>query len=310
MTSEISIGELVFDNCHAVEVVSTWQQLGDTATILLPNVEGRLASLLKPGDPVEVKLGYDGLLVTEFTGYVVRVAPTMPVRVECMDETWQLRQQTVSMSWPSIQLKDFLAWLVPGAMLDQVPQMTLSPWRVDGVTKAEALEAINEQYGLAVYFRGPQLFCGLPYTEQGIAEEHYHFQRNCLQGNLAYRRKEDVRVKVKAVGIRPDNSRLEVVIGDADGELHTLTYYNVGEAELRQQAEEQMKRLRFDGYSGSFLAFGQPNPVHGAVVHLYDEVYPEREGSYYIDQVITSYGPGGYRRSITLGPGAANATQP
>lgn len=308
MNSEITIGDYIFDNCHAVEVTSTWQRLGDTATIELPNIEGRLASLLKPGDPVEVKLGYDGLLTTEFSGYVVRVHPTMPVRVECLDEAWKLRQQTISMSWKSVTLREVLSYIAPDALLDQVPEMTLAPFRLDEVSRSEALEGINEVYGLAVYFRGPELYCGLPYAQQGIAEEHYHFQLNCLMGDLAYRRKEDVKVKVKAVSLMPDNTRLEVPLGDPDGELHTLTFYNLQEGELRQQAEEQMKRLRFDGYTGSFTGFGQPNPVHGAVVHLYDDVYPARAGSYYIDKVVTSYSPGGFRRAITLGPSAANST--
>lgn len=308
MMSEITIGDYIFDNCHSVEVTSTWQKLGDTAIIELPNIEGNLASLLKPGDAVEVKLGYDGLLVTEYTGYVVRVSPTMPVRVECLDETWKLRQQTVSMSWKSVELKDVLSYIAPDALLDQVPQMTLAPFRLDEVSRAEALEGINEMYGLAVYFRGPELYCGLPYGQQGIAAEHYHFQRNCLMGDLTYRRAEDVKVKVKAVSLLPDNTRREVELGDADGELHTLTYYNLTVAELNQQATEQMKRLRFDGYTGSFTGFGQPNPVHSAVVHLYDDVYPERAGSYYIDKVVTTYGRSGYRRTLSLGPSAAQSS--
>lgn len=306
MVSEITIGDYIFDNCHSVEITSGWQKLGDTAVIELPNIGGNLASKLKPGDAVEVKLGYDDLLVTEYTGYVVRVSPSTPVRVECLDEMWQLRQQTVSMSWKSTTLAEVLKYIAPDALLDQVPQMTLAPFRLDQVTRAEALEGINEQYGLAVYFRGPKLFAGLPYTEQGVAKEYYHFQRNCLMGDLSYRRAEDVRVKVKAVSIKPDNTRIEVTLGDNDGELHSLTYYNLTVAELNQQATEQMKRLRFDGYSGNFTAFGQPNPVHGAVVELHDDIYPERAGNYYIDQVRTTYGQGGYRHIITLGPSAAN----
>ncbi|MBS1944771.1 MAG: hypothetical protein JST98_06105 [Bacteroidetes bacterium] len=308
MCSRITIGEHVFAYCHSVEVVSTWQKLGDKATVEMPNVEGMLEKKVRPGDEVTIELGYDDLLVTEFTGYVVRVSPTTPLRIECADAMWKLKQETVSMSWKSVSLAGVLKFIAPEARLEQVPQMTLAPFRIDQVTRYQALEKINEMYGLAIYFRGPQLFCGLPYTEQGLPRNKYHFQQNCLPGNLEYRRAEDVRVKVKAISLMPNNTRREVELGDADGELHTLNFYNLTEAELRLQATEQMKRLRFDGYSGSFMAFGQPSPQHTSVVELYDDVYPERAGTYYVDQVRTTYGEGGYRRELTLGPTAANLT--
>ena len=306
MCSRITIGDHVFDYCHSVEVTSTWQKLGDTATVEMPNVEGFLEKNVRPGDEVTIELGYDDLLVTEFTGYVVRLSPTTPVRIECADAMWKLKQETVSMSWKSVSLADVLKYIAPSAQLDQVPRMTLAPFRLDQVTRYQALESINEMYGLAIYFRGAQLFCGLPYTEQGLAQFKYHFQQNCLAGNLEYRRAEDVRVKVKAISLLPDNTRREVELGDADGELHTLNFYNLTVAELNQQATEQMKRLRFDGYSGSFIGFGQPNPQPTCVVELLDDVYPERAGAYYVDQVRTTYGQGGYRRELTLGPTAAN----
>lgn len=307
MGSEITIGNYVFEYVHRVNVESTWQKVGDTCIIELPNVRGQLDKDIKPGQEVIVRLGYDGLLVEEFRGYVVRVSPTAPLKIECADEIWQLRQETVSMSWKSVKLKDLLAYLTPGAMLDSVPDMTLAPFRLDKVTRAAALESIRSSYGLAVYFRGPQLFVGLPYTEQGVPENRYHFQQNCLVGSLAYRRKEDVKVKVTAISLKPDNTRITVDLGDKDGEVHTLHFYNLTEAELKQQGTEKLARLKFDGYSGSFSGFGQPNPLHSSVVHLADDTYPERGGSYYVDKVVTSYSQSGYRREITLGPSAKSS---
>lgn len=307
MTSEITIGDYVFEYVSSVSVESTWQKVGDTCTIELPNVRGQLDKDIRPGQEVIVRLGYDGLLVEEFRGYVVRVSPAAPLRIDCVDEIWKLRQETVSKSWKSVQLKDLLHYLAPGAMLNSVPQMTLAPFRLDRVTRAEALETIRSSYGLAVYFRGPQIFVGLPYTEQGVADNKYHLQQNCLVGSLSYRRKEDVRVKLTAISLKPDNTKITIDLGDKDGEAHTMHFYNLSESALKQQATEKMARLKFDGYSGSFTAFGQPNPVHSSVVHLQDSVYPERGGSYYVDKVVTSYSERGYRREITLGPTSATA---
>lgn len=303
MVSEITIGDYVFAYCHSVEVESTWKELGEKAVVELPNVRGILDKEIHVGDAVRIRLGYDDLLVTEFEGYVCRISPSIPLRIECEDEAWQLKQDTVSASWRSIELKDLLAYLAPSALLDSVPAMTLAPFALDNVTRAQALQAIRDIYGLAVYFRGPQLFCGLPYTERDVPSNDYHFQRNIADfGSLAYRRREDVKVKVKGISIQPDNTRITVELGDPTGETHTLHYYNLNAAELKQQAEEQMKRLRFDGYAGTFTAFGQPNTTHSGIVMLADDTFPERAGGYYVDRVVTSYDSRGYRKRITIGP--------
>lgn len=308
MCSHIIIGDYAFAYVSRVTVDSSWKNMGDTCTIELPNAEGRLDKYIKPGMPVEVQLGYDDALRTEFTGYVVRVAPGTPLRIECMDEMWQLKQDTISKSWKTVTLAEVLKFIAPDALLDSVPSMVLAPFRLDKVTRAEALSTIKEMYGLAVYFRGPQLFVGLPYTERGLAKRVYHFQKNALVGGLAYRRKDDVKVTVKAISIMPDNSRIELELGDKSGEQHTLHFYNLDKVALKQQGEEKLSRLKFDGYSGAFDAFGDPNIEHTAIVQVQDDKYADRAGDYFADAVRTSYGADGYRRNITLGPVAGNAS--
>lgn len=306
MCSHIIIGEYEFDYVHSVRVQSSWKTLTDTCTIEMPNVQG-FREKVRPGQEVIVQLGYDGLLVEEFRGYVSAVSPRSPLTIECQDEMWQLRQQTVSHSWRSVQLREVLQYLVPQAVLTSVPHITLAPFRLDKVTKAEALEVLKEQYGIAVFFRGPELYAGLPY---GIDEEplrwRYHMQQNVASfGSLEYRRAEDVKVKLKAISIRPDNSRVEVDLGDTDGEQHTLHFYNLTRPELEAQAKEKMALMKFDGYKGAFVAYGQPNPQHSGIVELEDGKYADRGGHYFIDDVMTDYSPNGYRKEITLGKMAA-----
>lgn len=306
MNAHIAIGAYEFRYVHRVTVESSWKTLADTCTIELPNVAGQLEKAIRPGDAVVVRLGYDGVYAEDFRGYVSSVAPGTPVRIECMDELWTLRQRSITKSWRSTTVGEVLRELVPGAVL-RVPEVTLAPFRLDRVTVADALQVLKDQYGLAVFFRGPELYAGLPYGIDSPPEVYrYHTQRNVASfGSLEYRRAEDVKVKVKAVSIRPDNSRLELELGDSDGELHTLTFYGLSLAELRQQAEERIGLLKFDGYKGSFTAFGFPNAQHSGVVDLTDGRYPERGGRYYIDDVKVTYGPGGYRRDITLGKRAS-----
>lgn len=306
MNSRITIGQYVFNYCHQAEVNTSWKTLADTAVVELPNVEGMLEKQLKPGLPVIIELGYDGLFVEDFRGYVSAVSPKTPIRIECMDEMWKLRQETISKSWRSTTLEEVVRYIAPSALLASVPLITLAPFRLDKVTRAEALEVIKEQYGLAVFFRGPQLYVGLPYQlDEDPFLWRYHFQKNVASfGSLEFRRADDVKVKVKAISILPNNDRLEEDLGDADGELHTLHFFNLTRSELKKQGDEKMKLLKFDGYKGSMLAFGFPNAQHSGIAVLDDGKYPERKGRYFIDAVKVTYGPNGYRREITPGKAA------
>lgn len=305
MNAHITIGGYDFHYVHKVEVRSSWKTMGDTCTIELPNVEGQLNKELKPGMEVVVRLGYDGVYTEDFRGYVANIRPTSPVHIECMDEMWRLRQETITMAWRKVTLKEVVQHIVPSALVT-VPDIVLSPFRLDRVTRAAALQVIKEQFGLAVYFRGPELYVGLPYgIDAQPLEYRYHFQRNVASfGSLEFRGADDVNVKVQAISIQPDNTRIEVELGDADGEQHTLHFYNLTEAELRKQAEERIGLLKYDGYKGSFTAFGLPNAQHSGVAVLQDERYPARGGRYFIDDVAITYGPSGYRREITLGKAA------
>jgi phage protein D len=307
MNAHITIGQYDFRYVHQVSVESSWKVLADTCTIELPNVEGQLTKAIVPGDEVIVRLGYDGAYSEDFRGYVSAVAPTSPVRIECVDAMWKLRQETITMSWRSVSLADVVRYIVPGSVVS-VPDVTLAPFRLDKVTRAEALQVVKEQYGLCVFYRGPELYVGLPYgIDQVPLEWRYHMQRNVASfGSLAFKRADDVKVKVQAISIRPDNSRLEVEVGDSQGEQHTLHFYNLTEPELRQQAEQKLGLMKYDGYTGAFTAFGFPTAQHSGIVDLADDRYPGRGGRYFIDAVKVSYGPNGYRREITLGKRASS----
>lgn len=307
MNSRIVIGRYQFDYCHKVEVTSSWKTLADTAVIELPNVSGLLEKELKPGQEVIISLGYDGTYSEDFRGYVSSVSPKTPLRIECMDEMWKLKQESITMSWRKAKLEEVVRFIAPNATLANVPEVVLSPFRLDKVTRAQALEVVKEQYGLAVFFRGPQLYVGLPYgIDEAPQQWRYHAQKNVASfGSLEFRRADDVKVKVKAISVRPDNSRIDAELGDSDGELHTMHFYNLTKPELERQAKEKMALLKFDGYKGSFTAFGFPRAEHSGIVELADDKYPERAGRYYVDEVKVSYGSGGYRREVTLGKAAA-----
>jgi len=303
-SSDITIGNYQFiDRCNSAEINMSWKELAQTAKISLPNIKRLLEKNIKVGDVVLIKLGYNDTIVEEFRGYVSSVSPGTPVVFECMDEMWIYKQSTVTKAWRTTTVKDVLEYMIPSATIE-VPEINLTSFRVDQVTVYDALKELKEKYGLVIYFREGVLFCGLAYQETNLGEVKYHFQQNIpLQNNsLIFRSANDVKVKVKAISMMPNNTSIKVEVGDADGEQRTLHFYNLTEAELKAQATDKINLLKFDGYRGDLTAFGVPVSKFGMAAELIDDKYPERAGKYFIDSVRTTYSvSAGYRRVVQLG---------
>ncbi len=304
MYSHITIGNFVLENqVHSVKIQSSRKSMGDKATIEIANLEARLESEIKYGSPVTIRLGYDEELYTEFTGYVSSVSPKIPLIIECEDEMYQLKRQSVEpKSWRSVKLKDLINYIVPGANIDTY-DITLSPFRIEKtiVNKAEAMQKLKDEFGLDVYYRDKQLYVGLAYKEDmGIV--YHHFQKNAIMDSLIYKRKEDLKILIKAISINQKNEKTEIEVGDKNGETHTLHFYNKTKTELEQLAKEKLELMKYDGYRGKFKAFGQPVVKHGMIEDLADDKYTERAGRYFVDSVETTYdGSGGFKRNIELG---------
>jgi hypothetical protein len=306
MTSRIRIGRYVFNNrINSVSVKSSWKELSDTAVIKLANLKSlaneRSDDLIKVGDSVLIELGYDNNFKTEFTGYVSRIKPSIPLEIECEDQMWKLKQSTISQSWKSTTLREVLNTIVPDSIID-CPDITLSPFRLDNVSPAKALQRLKEEYMLCAYVRDGKLHVGLPYFET-LGTIIYHFQKNIpkQQGSLEYRTASDLKIKVKAISVMPNNTREEIEVGDDDGDTTTMHYYNKTKAELKPLAEQKIQELKVDGYKGSIAAFGQPFATHGMVVDLRDDRYPARAGKFFVDSVSTEFSSSGFRRTIELG---------
>ena len=100
----------------------------------------------------------------------------------------------------------------------------------------------------------------------------------------------------------PDNTKLTIETGDNDGELRTLTFYNITkESELTARADAELDRLKYDGYFGSLTIFGESFIKHQHVVQIFDDKFPERKGEYFVKGHNVTFGQSGFRRKIELG---------
>jgi hypothetical protein len=314
---EIIIDKYIFRHAQAIEIDSSRTSLGDTATITLPHKyyvtdekDEYLANILKPGMEVLIKLGYKPDLQLEFTGFVASVSPDSPVKIQCEDAMYKLKRSRPSpKSWPSTTLKDVITYLVPGAKIE-VPAINLTNFKVDGKgSVAYALNKIKQAYGLDIYFRNGKLFAGLAYSDPdaiAAGTVYYNMEKNVIESRLNYRSIADVRFKIKAISVLPNNTRIEATAGDEDGALQTFHFYNITTTgELQILANESLGKLQYDGYEGDLLTFGQPMAAHGQVAHLTDNRYGTRTGQNFIDRVVTTFGENGFRRQVHLGRRAA-----
>lgn len=304
LTAHIEIGDLVFDFVHQVVVSSSWKSLTDTAQITLPrNVkmkDGGVLPNIPIGEKVSIRLGYDNANIEVFSGYVVRIDASLPVVIECEDEMWKLKQTRVSQSWNKVSLRTMLEAILPTSIMYDAPDVDLGAFRIDQASIAKVLETLQAQYGLRSYFQDNVLFVGFAHARSPEVHEYDFSELPPVRG-LQYRLQSESLIQVRAVSMMPDNTKIEVQLGDEGGEQRTLHYYNLDTETLQARAESELSRLRINGYRGSFEAFGVPICLHGDNAQLTDSEYPDRAGTYLVDRVDIEFGQGGYRRHIHLG---------
>lgn len=308
LTSEIVIGPYRFSAVNEVEVDSSWDNLTDTCTLTFPRQiswEGRSLAggtdpLLKRKMPVTVKLGYDGKNVEVFRGYVRDISAEIPVKVKCEDAMYLLKQGEFTKSYRSVDTKTLVGDMALSTPFEVVANATLGQFRISKSTPAKVLEYIREHYFVRSFFREGKLYVGLAFVAALQRRRRIRFDRNVIEHSLEYREKDDVQLYLKAVIMKPDNTKDEVFEGDEGGEQRTFHYYNISKSEASRLLKQEAERLKYTGYRGSFTTFGSPEIRHGDLIELSDPNYPERDGTYLVKRVKITFGMNGYRQEVEL----------
>lgn len=316
---DIRIGDYRFDKVVSVRVNSSWKTLGDTATITLPGLKGILAKKTKlgkgirHGDAVTIKLGYNGQYTTEFTGFVKHVRPNIPMVIECEDYLYKLRNVNLeNPNCPSLTTAlNLIKDNVPEIIIDRdVQELKLGYLRLN-YTAATLLQKFQRDFNCACYFRGKTLYVGLfPYNktfDKKTVTYHIRYDApgNVIATDLIYYYEDQLKIRIKALGIKRRGNgffTIEENVGDPDGALRTVTYWDIEDrVQLRALAKSDIDSRKFEGYQGTITAFGWPNIRHSDIAYFKDDLFPERAGHYFVDEVVTSSGREGYRREIRLG---------
>lgn len=299
-------------NVYAVNSVKTensWKMLTDKAEIVLPRKvrdfrNNRISELLREGDPVEIRLGYNGELHTEFTGYITKVSAGIPVKIQCEDEMYALKRRTVSVSLKGAQLKTLLREIASGYEVDCYDGVELGTVRYSNVTAAQVLEDVVKKTGMRAYFDGKVLRCGKVYGDQSDEPPvNVYLERNAVSEELNRKDGGELKIQVKAISVLKGGKKLEVKVGDAGGTMKQLSYVGItAKAELEKTARADYERLKKKGFDGKVVLFGIPRIVHGQKINLKSELCPELSGTYYVDKVTKEFSDSAtYRQTIELG---------
>lgn len=307
--------KLSFEAFHSVEIEHDMFKINSSCKIKIP-VSARLKYTGKDytdsvqsgkqftrGDKIDVWLGYGNDLKHEFSGYIYRLNYKTPIEIECEGYEFLLRSPCETKTWSKTNLKEVLKYITgnTGIQLnDKIPDISFTKFIIPAdMTKLEALQMVKEKYGQTAYFTKNILYVGLAYILD-FGSVKYKLGWNTIKDDeLKYRNADDVRLKIKAVWIKPDNTKVEAEAGDPKGSQRTLFFYNVSDkSELEKLAKEEIKKYKYSGYEGRITTFLQPFARPGMKGVLIDPKYSERDGTYYITKVKTKADKGGGRRTV------------
>ena len=302
-TDPTGLRSLEFDFVHEVEIQKSRKSLTNTCTVTLPRkirvLNGDINTILKRGSKVVVKLGYDPELRTEFTGYIARIDAKIPFVVYCEDEMWKLKQNSFTKAWKKVSLKEVIKYVYAGK--SRVADLQLGGFVIKQQSTAQVLDALKK-FSLQCYFDPDGvLVADFAGSLAGKPKEvRYDFNTNIIDNDLEYRRKEDIRIRVKGISKQQDGKKIEVFFGDTDGDIRTLNYVNLTKEELTKIVQKELAKLKQDGFKNGFETFGVPYAEAGYIALLTDPELAERNGSYLIEAVTITSGVSGFRRKIVL----------
>lgn len=295
------------DFVTAVEITRDMEKLTAEAKITLPKKlkwDGAAENPVRRGDSVRISLGYNGNLQPAFVGYVRDVGFKTPVVITCEDDMFRLKQMpAVKKAYRSVNLETLLKDQGLTYRLNIMGEQSLGAYRVTADTVAALLGKLSQQ-GVRSFFRyengEPVLYCGVLFERNSTPSQVFKTGLNIISDqSLQQQKAEKMRLRIKAVSLMPDNKKIRVEVGDTNGEHHTLHTYNKTENELKAWAEQEVKRLKRDGLTGSFTTFG------ASLVDCLDAIGlvidGKKAGVYQVKKNLIKYGSSGYRQEITLG---------
>lgn len=333
LNSEITIGKTRFTGVHEVVIRKSVHSIAETATIKIPAV----ASLLKTGnaspekintavafnegDSVTIKLGYNGELQNEFSGFVKQLKPGMPLQLECEGYSWLLRRNRPMLKGNNDKLRALAAAALTN--LDNNEKISLKcdeDMELAGMNAGQmsGFDVINyiSKYtdeNISFFFSEPKtIWCGRFYTAAMNGRDfnnkdvvQYRIGYNTTRTNELQQHSTDTEPGVVTYSRRTiDGIRIaHTARGTKTNAVeHAAVLNHVRTREgLQLLAEERIRQHTYIGYEGRLIAFLQPYVVPGNKVHVTDALNEKMNGTYVVESTEVVFGVNGARRILELG---------
>jgi len=290
----------------SVEITRDTEKLTDECKVTLPKRikwDGEAQIPVKRGDSIKVWTGYGEDMELAFAGYVRSVGIKTPIVLTCEDEMFKLKQMACTKkAYKNVNL----GTLLKDQGLENVKvfgEQNLGQFRVTDDTVAALLGRLQDS-GIRSFYRyedgTPVLYCGVLFERDTQPSQVFATGVNIISdSSLEQQLAANIRLCIKAVSIMPDNKKIKEEVGDKDGEKRTIHTYNKTESELKAWAEQEIKRLKVDGLTGSFTTFGYRLVDKLDAIGI--KIDGNKMGVYQVKKNVIKYGTGGYRQEITLG---------
>ena len=318
MTAQVQLGNVSLKNISSFEIDENILEMSNTAKIVIPRNYSKLKDKaileqIKAGDPITLDVGYDGDLQREFTGYIREIESDAPLVIHCDDETYPLRQTNYIKSYQDATLKQVLTDIIPSFISFDCPDVRIGKYHIDNASAFAVLQDLMKHYGLYSRLQQGVLKVGLAYDFADNTTNHIYtinapadrpYQKNVKKNDLKFKRKEDFKVRYKAISNNANGKKTVVIVGnkEKDASERPLNFPGgLTEAQLRERATAVMAKTVYDGYTGDITGFGLPRTHAGDTLELRDSLEPERAGRYLIEKVNISYSlSSGFSRKNTL----------
>lgn len=103
------------------------------------------------------------------------------------------------------------------------------------------------------------------------------------------------------------NSNLSNMVGSQNNKIDLSAYnvrtfheYNVNRATLIKNVQARFSEISQTGIEGDLVIFGDYGLSSGCKVKLTDNLNPERNGTYVVSEVVTTFGTQGYRQKLKI----------
>ncbi len=312
MNYYIKIGAYTINLIDSIFVKKSVELLSDTCVITLPgsfvNKSNNIETIIKEGDAVEIKFGYDNDIVTEFKGYVNSISTKeFSIEIECEDNIHIFRKELKDAQLTKLTLKEVLQHIVkeidPSYTVKCDYDFSYDKYVIYQATGYDVLKKVQSETKANVYFKDKVLHVHPQYSE--IINDKpviFDFTKNIEKSNLQYKTADQRKYLLEVESIGLDGKRITTSVGKPGGDKRSVKIYGVTDiASLKKRAEEELRLVVYTGFEGNFVGWLKPYVEPTYKIRLQDCEYPQHTGNYYVVATDTKFSSSGGERTITLG---------